>query len=408
MPRTTHTSLHAPLHKETDWLKNFHQDFRAPNGEYMPANQGRGAHGWSVWAVQPPVDDHHKRVYYGAILTGGQAMDPSKFLLQKAKEGDGRVEIRWTERAQTEYVLASEVVLLTNKTDPPNDIPPTAGPRGSRSGSGDAVAHGGDTFGGNADEGVPDADPEDAPTADTVLEGAANEENPVEGLCVKATEEPWGRARMNPFENPRGEPLPNVSEDVTLEDLEKIKTQNTKRDLVSSAAEARKAGRAAAEHASRAARASAQAVAALAEASGAAAKAAAASATATSAAAASIEAAKRATEASRRVEALTRWLKCPRGTLEGRRGIKFKDLECHANATPVEAGAVVHGAPSAGGTPASDEPPSAGKPTAAKRPRVSTVETLPTANETGVGGDTASGSGDGDGTTSRNPEGGNC
>ena len=107
------------------WLEDFNPELCAPGDPFIPRSHGQGVHGWAVWAVQPAVNNHNQRAYSPAILIGDNSTDPRAFLIEQAGPGgEGVVTIHWDNSSRPNIVLASEVILLTVETHPPDNIPP--------------------------------------------------------------------------------------------------------------------------------------------------------------------------------------------------------------------------------------------------------------------------------------------
>ena len=71
------------------------------------------------------VNGRHRRVYNTAILMGSNGGDPADFLrVQAGPGGEGVVTVFWNNSSHPDIVRASEVILLTADTHPPDNIPP--------------------------------------------------------------------------------------------------------------------------------------------------------------------------------------------------------------------------------------------------------------------------------------------
>ena len=78
-----------------------------------------------VWAVQLPLNNHHRRQYDLAILVGANDRDPQGYLdAQAGERQDGIFTIVWRGRGNEGLVSAREVILVTAGTNPPDDLPP--------------------------------------------------------------------------------------------------------------------------------------------------------------------------------------------------------------------------------------------------------------------------------------------
>ena len=73
----------------------------------MPARQG-DAIGWSAWAVQIPLNNHHRRRYGTSILLRANPIDPQGYLATHAGElRDGVVTVLWMDRGNEKLVRAA-------------------------------------------------------------------------------------------------------------------------------------------------------------------------------------------------------------------------------------------------------------------------------------------------------------
>ena len=153
--------------------------------------------------MQPAVNNHNQRAYSPAILIGDNSTDPRAFLIEQAGPGgEGVVTIHWDNSSRPNSVLASEVILLTAETHPPDNIPPGGGPRAGQSDVEDVVADSGNV---GAKEPCSKAKNlfGDSEAKVEVLDNAPVAPMPEDEPQEAADDEGWGRPRP-PFDNPIG------------------------------------------------------------------------------------------------------------------------------------------------------------------------------------------------------------